>query len=86
LAEGSYTPEYSLGYNYEAFDNPIQNISSFSGGGGAFQCTGFDPENHSFLAGASVNFESTDNFDFIASYDLVSKTDYASHSFLLKGR
>ncbi len=83
---GNFTPEVKLGYNYEAFDNAIQNISAFSGGGSTFETVGFDPENHSFLAGAGMAFESTDNFDFIASYDLVSKTDYKSHSFLLKGR
>jgi uncharacterized protein with beta-barrel porin domain len=86
MAMGSLTPEVMIGYNYEAFNNNIQNISSFSGGGAAFETVGFDPENHSFLAGAGVAFESMENFDFVASYDLVSKTDYKSHSFLLKGR
>jgi len=85
-SHGNLTPEVHLGYNYEAFDNSIQNISSFTGGGNTFQTTGFDPENHSFLGGLSVTFESSDNFDFVATYDLESKTDYNSHSFLLKGR
>lgn len=86
LNNGSLTPEVHAGYNYEALDNPIQNISSFTGGGNTFQTTGFDPENHSVLGGLGVTYESAGNFDLVATYDLVTKTDYKSHSFLLKGR
>ena len=85
ISEGSLTPEIHLGYDYEAIDDKIQTISAFTGGGNTFQSIGFDPANHSAIGGAGFTY-SSDNFDFIATYDFKAKEDFTSHSAMLKGR
>lgn len=63
VAGGKLTPEAHLGYNYEALDQQIQSVSTFSGGGNAFTSTGFDPANHSVQAGLGFTFATDNNLD-----------------------
>jgi uncharacterized protein with beta-barrel porin domain len=70
---------------YEALDEKVSTTSTFTGGGGSFKTSGFDPANHSLLAGAGLTFASLDNFDLKATYDMEMKDDYTSHSALLRG-
>jgi len=65
---------------YEALDEKVAMISTFTGGGGSFETRGFDPANHSLIAGVGVTFTSKDNFELIGRYDMESKADYIDHS------
>jgi len=82
---GTLAPEIHIGYMYEALDEKVSTTSTFTGGGGSFKTSGFDPANHSLLAGAGLTFASLDNFDLKATYDMEMKDDYTSHSALLRG-
>ena len=84
IAAGSLTPVFRLGYNYEAIDDAIQTVASFTGGGNTFQSTGFDPANHSVLGGLGITFVSNSNFEAIVSYDIEAKEDFTSHSALIE--
>lgn len=85
LTAGTLTPEFHVGYMYEALDEKVSTTSTFTGGGGSFKTTGFDPANHSLLAGVGLTFLNHDNLSLTATYDVEGKQDYISHSFLIKG-
>ena len=85
IEANTLTPEFRIGYMYEALDEKISTTSTFTGGGGSFKTIGFDPANHSLIAGVGMTFSNTDNFEVIGTYDTEIKQDYFSHSFLIKG-
>ncbi|MBT6587099.1 MAG: autotransporter domain-containing protein, partial [Gammaproteobacteria bacterium] len=56
IEAGTLTPEIHIGYMYESLDEKISTTSNFNGGGGSFKTSGFDPANHSLLAGIGLTF------------------------------
>jgi len=85
IKAGTMAPEVHIGYMYEALDEKVLTTSTFTGGGGSFKTTGFDPANHSLLAGVGFSFLHNNNYGVTGIYDMERKQDYISHSFLIKG-
>jgi autotransporter family porin len=85
VGAGTLTPEFHIGYMYEALNEKVSTTSRFSSGGGSFKTTGFDPANHSILTGVGVTFANQDHFELKVAYDMETKADYISHTALIQG-
>jgi len=80
------TPEVHLGYSYEVIHDKIQTLSTFQGGGDAFISTGFRPANSTYLGGIGVTWGADSMpVDMTLTYDATHKSDFLSHSGLVKG-
>ena len=84
-SDGSYwRPELRAGVRHDLVGDEFETNNTFTGGGAAFQTEGFDPAQTTFNVGAGVTYFSTTNWDLSASYDFEAKSDYDSHSGLLR--
>ena len=81
---GMMQPHLSAGYRYDVIDDEVQASSTFIGGGPAFQTEGFDPAEHRFDLGAGFTYFSSNNWEFTADYVYDFRTDFDSHSGVLK--
>ena len=80
------TPEVHLGYSFETIQDKIQTLSTFQGGGDAFTSTGFTPANNTYLGGIGVTWGGDSMpVDMTLTYDATHKSDFLSHSGLVKG-
>lgn len=84
-ADGSYVkPAVSLGFRYDLADDEVETTSEFIGGGAAFKTEGWDPQQFTVDAGASVTYFSTTNWELTADYNYEWKEDYDSHAGFLR--
>lgn len=81
---GVLTPSVKAGYSYEALGENLETSGSFIGGGAAFVTKGYDPAQHSVTGGLGLKYSTGDSWDFSADYDYTSKSDYDSHSGIIK--
>ncbi len=77
-------PSLSLGVRHDLIGDEFEASNTFAGGGNAFKVEGFDPAQTTFSAGAGVTYFSADQWELSAEYDFEAKSDYQSHSGLLK--
>ena len=77
-------PVLSAGYRHDFVGDEVETNSSFTGTGASFQTRGFEPARNTFSLGASLTYYSTANWDFTADYDYEIKSDYNSHSGVVK--
>lgn len=84
-ADGSVLkPVLSLGVRHDLIGDEFEATNTFAGGGTAFKTKGFDTADTTLDAGVGVTYFSTENWDLTANYDVEYKSDYVSHSGLLK--
>ncbi len=84
-ADGSFLkPGLNAGYRYDLVGDDIQTTSTFTGGGAAFETDGMDPARSQFDVGASIQYLTTNNWDFSAQYNYEIKSDYDAHSGILR--
>ena len=68
--DGSHLkPMLHAGYTYDAIGDTVQDTSSFTGGGGAFQTTGASPARSAIDGGVGVTYTTPGNVDLSANYD-----------------
>lgn len=83
---GILTPSVNVGYAYEALGEELQTSASFIGGGAAFTAQGYDPAQHSVNGGLGLIYSAPNNWDFSADYDYKYKSDYDSHTGIIKAK
>ncbi len=84
-ADGSILkPTIHAGVRHDVIGDEVESTNTFVGGGSAFKTEGFDPAQTTFNGGVGVTYYSTNNWNFTANYDGEYKSDYSSHSGLLK--
>ena len=84
-ANGSHLkPLLHVGYTYDAIGDKVQDTSSFTGGGAAFQTTGASPARSAVDAGAGLTYTTPNDIDLSANYDYQYKAQYASNTGLLR--
>ncbi len=84
-SDGSFfSPELSVGYRYDFADDNVEMTSQFVAGGASITTEGFDPQQHTFNAGAGFTYYSTENWELTAEYDFEFKEDFHSHAGLLR--
>ena len=79
-----FSPEVSLGYRYDVLGEAINTTSTFSAGGPSFASEGAAPDQGTLNLGFGVGYTTPDNWEFTASYDYEKKSDFNSHSGLLR--
>ncbi len=85
--DGGYIePVLHAGVRHDLIGDEVEATSTFSGGGASFKTTGFDPAQTTFDVGAGVTYYAASNWEFVADYDYEAKSDYDSHSALLKAQ
>ncbi|MCK5373653.1 MAG: autotransporter domain-containing protein [Alphaproteobacteria bacterium] len=78
-------PEIRMGARYDLIGDQVASTANFTGAAGtSFQTKGFDPARTTFDIGAGVKYYNTDNWEFTADYDYEMKSDYDSHSGLVR--
>ena len=78
---GSYfQPSVHGGVKYDLVGDEVESTNTFTGGGGSFKTTGFDPQRTTFDVGVGAKYFSTQNWEFTANYDYELKSDYAAHA------
>lgn len=83
--DGSYVkPVLSAGVRHDLVGDEFEATNTFTGGGSAFKVEGFDPAQTTFDVGAGVTYFTTGGWDLSAEYDYEFKSDYDSHSGLVK--
>lgn len=73
-------PSIGVGYRYDFVGDKVQATSSFAAGGAAFASQGPDPAQSTFDVGASLDYLTTDNWQFTVNYGFEYKSDYDAHS------
>ncbi len=81
---GMLKPKVNAGYRYDFIGDEFAINSQLAGGGATFKSEGFDPAQSTFTLGTGVKYYDTNNWEFTADYDYEFKSDYDSHSALLK--
>ncbi|MDB2683065.1 autotransporter domain-containing protein, partial [Alphaproteobacteria bacterium] len=85
LSDGGYVaPGINLGVRHDVIGDEFESTSNFTGGGAAFNTKGFDPAQTTFDVGAGVVYSTPSNWELTASYDYEAKSDFDSHTGLLK--
>lgn len=79
-------PSVRAAYLYDFIGDQADTTALFTGGGAAFRVQDADPARNSFDLGASLNLVSTGNITLSADYDYLTKSDYSSHSGMLRAR
>ena len=79
-------PTIRAAYLYDFIGDQADTTALFTGGGAAFRVSDADPERSSFNVGASLNIMTTANVTLSADYDYLVKSDYDSHSGMLRAR
>ncbi len=79
-----FKPTVNLGVRHDVIGDAFEANNTFAGGGTAFKTEGFDPAQTTFNAGVGATYFSTSNWNLSASYDAEVKSDYVSHSGLVK--
>ncbi len=77
-------PQLRAGYRYAVVNDRIEDTAQFTGGGGAFDIRGIEPDRSTVDLGASVKLMTTRNWDFTGSYDFNWRSDYTSHAGYLR--
>lgn len=84
-SDGSYLkPTVGVGVRHDLIGDEYETTNQFTGAGAAFKVEGFDPAQTTFDIGAGVTYFSTTNWELSASYDYEFKSDYDSHTGLVK--
>ncbi len=78
------TPNLHVGVRHDVIGDEIQSTNTFAAGGSSFQSQGADPAQTTFELGAGVSMMTSNNIEIVADYDYEVKSDYDSHSALLK--
>ena len=86
VANGTVVPEAHVGLGYDIVADKMSTTAKFAGGGAEFTTNGADVARVSYNVGAGVTFINNDNFDVTATYDFEGKSDYSSHTTVLRGR
>jgi outer membrane autotransporter protein len=71
-----FTPELRFRYFYSVINDRQQSLASFTGGGTAFETTGYRPAPSSFNIGARLEFFNKKNITVLADADTQLKDDY----------
>ncbi len=79
-------PVLRAAYLYDFIGDQASTNALFTGGGGTFRVSDASPERSSFNVGASLNLMTTKNVTLSADYDYLVKSDYDSHSGMLRAR
>ena len=79
-------PVVRAAYLYDFIGDQQDTTSQFTGGGATFKVKDASPARSSFDLGASLNVARTDNISFSADYDFEAKSQYTSHSGVLRAR
>lgn len=78
-------PAVNVGYRYDVIGDNVASTSSFSGAPGvSFKTEGFEPDQSTFNAGAGITLATHDNWELSADYDYQMKSDFDSHSGLVR--
>ena len=77
-------PALHAAVRYDLVGDNVQSTNTFTGGGTAFTAQGADPARTTFDVGAGLTYHATNNWDFKAEYNFEAKSDYTSHSGLIK--
>lgn len=78
-------PVVRVGYSYDAIGDNLEVTSNFVGSAATtFDTEGADPARHTFSVGAGVDFYSADNWQVKADYDFNIKSDYTSHTGMVR--
>lgn len=79
-------PTVRAAYLYDFIGDEASTNALFTGGGGTFRVQDASPARSSFNVGASLNVVTTKNVTLSADYDYLAKSDYDSHSGMLRAR
>ncbi len=79
-------PVLRAAFLYDFVGDQQSTTAQFTGGGATFKVKDASPARSSFNLGASLNVARTDNITFSADYDFQGKSDYTSHSGVLRAR
>ncbi len=71
-----FTPELRFRYFYSIINDKQQSLASFTGGGTAFETSGYRPAPSSFNIGARLEFFNKNNITILADADTQLKDDY----------
>jgi outer membrane autotransporter protein len=73
-------PQLHAGYRYAVMNDAIEDTSNFTGGGGTFITQGATPARSSVNLGGTIKLDTTNNWEFTASYDFDYRADYISNA------
>ena len=73
-------PQLRAGYRYAVVNDAVEDTSAFTGGGGTFITQGATPARSSVNLGGTIKLDTTNNWEFTASYDFDYKVDYVSNA------
>ena len=79
-------PVVRAAYLYDFIGDQQDTTSQFTAGGATFKVKDASPARSAFDLGASLNVARTDNISFSADYDFEAKSQYTSHSGVLRAR
>ena len=79
-------PVIRAGYSYDFIGDNTATTSSFTGAGATFNTKNASPERNSWDVGASLNLVTASNMTLSADYDYMAKSDYDSHTGVLRAR
>ena len=79
-------PVLRAAFLYDFVGDQQSTTAQFTGGGATFKVKDASPARASYNLGASLNVARTDNITFSADYDFQGKSDYTSHSGVLRAR
>lgn len=85
VAEGTLTPQASLGVSYDVVSDRQQVTSAFTGGGSAFTTEGADPARAAVTAGLGLTWRDGD-VEVGAGYQLEMRDGYTGQAALLRLR
>jgi len=77
---GTIIPEIHARWLYDFIGDRQETTSTFSGGGGSFATSGFDPAQNSLNAGAKVTLIANNNWVLETNYDFEYKEDFTAHT------
>ena len=76
---GTFIPEARIKWLYDWVGDNQQATSTFTGGGGSFNTTGFTPAQSSYAFGIKLTLITKYNFTVSANYDFELKEDFYAH-------